>query len=152
MFRVAVNTKEIDGLAVRLARRSSDLSEAMTEIAGIMLDAVEENFEKEGRPETWTPLADVTVEDRREKGFGPEHPILQRTGTLAASVQAESGRNEATVSTNLRYAAIQHLGGEAGRGKSVTIPPRPFLVLAPEDEDEIADVLRRLIDKDLSTP
>lgn len=99
MFRVAVNTKEIDGLAVRLAKRSSDLSEAMTEIAGVMLDAVEQNFEQEGRPETWTPLADVTVEDRREKGFGPEHPILQRTGTLAASVQAESSRDEATVST-----------------------------------------------------
>lgn len=122
----------------------------MTEIAGIMLDAVEENFEKEGRPETWTPLADVTVEDRREKGFGPEHPILQRTGTLAASVQAESNREEATVSTNLRYAAIQHFGGEAGKGKKVKIPPRPFLVLAPEDEDEIAGVLRKLLDKDLS--
>ncbi len=126
------------------------MGDAMTEIAGIMLDAVEENFEKEGRPETWTPLADVTVEDRREKGFGPEHPILQRTGTLAASVQAESNREEATVSTNLRYAAIQHFGGEAGKGKKVKIPPRPFLVLAPEDEDEIAGVLRKLLDKDLS--
>ena len=110
---------------------------------------MEENFEKEGRPETWTPLADVTVEDRREKGFGPEHPILQRTGTLAASVQAESNRNEATVSTNLRYAAIQHFGGEAGKGKKVKIPPRPFLVLTPEDE--IAGVLGKLLDKDLSS-
>lgn len=72
MFQVAVSTKEIDGLAIRLAKGSSDLSEAMTEIAGIMLDAVEENFEQEGRPEKWTPLAEVTVEDRREKGFGPE--------------------------------------------------------------------------------
>ena len=78
----------------------------MTEIAGVMLDAVEENFEQEGRPEKWTPLADATVEDRRKKGFGPEHPILQRTGTLAASVQAHSSRSEAMVTTNLRYAAI----------------------------------------------
>ena len=32
MFRVAVSTKEIDGLAARLARISSDMSEAMSEI------------------------------------------------------------------------------------------------------------------------
>ena len=152
MFRVAVSTKEVDGLAICLARRSDDMSEAMTEIAGIMLDAVEENFEKEGRPETWTPLAEATVEDRREQGFGPEHPILQRTETLAASVQADSSDREAVVSTNLRYAAIQHFGGEAGRGKKVKIPPRPFLVLAPQDENEIVGVLRKLIEKDLSAP
>ncbi|MDE0291194.1 MAG: phage virion morphogenesis protein [Candidatus Dadabacteria bacterium] len=151
MFRVAVNTREIDGLAVRLARRSTDLSEAMTKIAGIMLDAVGQNFEDEGRP-PWTPLADPTKEQRTEEGWGPEHPILQRTGTLAVSVQEDSSRNEATVATNLRYAAIQHFGGEAGRGKKVKIPPRPFLVLAPEAEAEIADVLRKLVDKDLSTP
>ncbi len=149
MFRVAVSTKEIDGLAIRLARRSDDMSEAMTEIAGIMLDAVEENFEQEGRPEKWLELAEVTKDDREEKGFGREHPILQRTGNLAASVQADSSDREAVVSTNLRYAALQHFGGEAGRGKKVKIPPRPFLVLAPEDEDEIVGVLRRLIEKDL---
>ena len=146
MFKVAVNTRQIDGLAVRLARKSSDTAEAMTEIAGIMLDAVEENFEQEGRPEKWTPLAAATVEDRRKKGFGPAHPILQRTGTLAASVQADSSRSEAVVSTNLRYAAIQNFGGEAGRGKKVTIPPRPFMVLTNEDEDEIVGVLKRLLD------
>jgi phage virion morphogenesis protein len=152
MFQVAVNTKGIDGLALRLARRPSDMSEAMTEIAGIMRDAVVENFDKEGRPETWTPLAEATVKDRREQGFGPEHPILKRTGTLLDSVQESSDDREAVVSTNLRYAALQHFGGEAGRGKKVKIPPRPFLVLTPEDEDEIVDVLGKLIEKDLSSP
>ena len=147
MFKIELNTKEIHSLAVRLVRRSLDLSEAMTEIAGIMLDAVEENFKREGRPETWTPLAEATVEDRREKGFGPEHTILQRVGVLAASVQADSGRDEATVHTNLSYAALQPFEGKAGRGKKVVTPPRPFLVLVPEDE--IAYMLRKLIDNDL---
>ena len=146
MFKISVNTKQIDGLAVRLARKSSDTEETMTKIAGIMLDAVEENFAQEGRPERWTQLAEVTVEDRREKGFGPKHPILQRTGTLAASVQEDSSRNEATVSTNLRYAAIHQFGGKAGRNKKVTIPPRPFMVLTNEDEDEIVKILKKLLD------
>ena len=146
MIKVAVSTREIDGLAVRLARKSSDTEETMTEIAGIMLDAVEENFEQEGRPEKWTPLADATIEERREKGFGPEHPILQRRGTLAASVQAHSSRTEAMVTTNLRYAAIHQFGGKAGRNKKVTIPPRPFMVLGRDDEDKIVEILKKLLD------
>ena len=101
MYRVSVDTKEIDGLARGLIRKAGDFSDEMAAIAGVMLDSVEENFEKEGRPETWTPLAEETVEDRRKKGFGPEHPILQRTGTLAASVQETSSHNEALVPTNL---------------------------------------------------
>lgn len=115
MFETRVNTREIDGLAAKL--RKSDMSKAMTAIAGIMLDAVEENFEREGRPETWTPLADATVEDRRKKGFGPEHTILQRTGTLAASVQADSGDSRG-LPTNPRPAGrppgrLRRLRGEA---------------------------------------
>ena len=145
MIKFSADTKEIDGLARNLLARSSDMSEAMAAIAGVMLDAVEENFEQEGRPETWTLLAKETVEERRRKGFGPEHPILQRTGTLAASIQADSSHNAAMVFTNLRYAAIQHFGGDAGRGKKVTIPPRPFLVLTQEDEDEIADILKKAL-------
>lgn len=147
MFRVSVNTKEIDGLARGLIRKSGDWSEETAAIAGVMLDAAEENFEREGRPETWTPLAEATVEDRREKGFGPEHPILQRTGTLAASIQAENSRDEALVHTNLRYAAIHQFGGKAGRGRKVAIPPRPFLVLTREDEDEIADIIKEALRK-----
>lgn len=147
MFKVQVNTKEIDGLARGLIRKGSDMSEAMTAIAGIMLDSVAENFEQEsqGGFGKWTGLAEETVEERRELGFGPEHPILRRTGTLAASVQAQSSHNEATVSTNLRYAAIQHFGGKAGRGKKVTIPPRPFMVLGHGEEDEIARILKRAL-------
>ena len=145
MIKFSANSTEIDGLARNLLARSSDMSEAMAAIAGVMLDAVEENFEKEGRPEKWTPLAEETVEERRGKGFGPEHPILQRTGTLAASIQAQSSGTEALVHSNLRYAAIQHFGGKAGRGKKVTIPPRPFLVLTQEDEDEIAGILKEAL-------
>ena len=146
MFKISVNTKQIDGLAVRLARKSSDTEETMTKIAGVMHAAVEENFEQEGRPEKWTPLADATIDERRREKFGPKHPILQRTGTLAASVQTHSSRNEATVSTNLRYAAIHQFGGKAGRNKKVTIPPRPFMVLTNEEEDKIVKILKKLLD------
>ncbi len=89
MIKISVDTRQIDGLALRFVQKSSDAEEAMAAIAGIMLDAVEENFEKEGRPEKWTPLAEATVEERRsrtKKGKrrkrklkkGGEGPILQR--------------------------------------------------------------------------
>ncbi len=145
MYRVSVDTKEIDGLARGLIRKAGDFSDEMAAIAGVMLDSVEENFEKEGRPERWAPLAEETVEDRRKKGFGPEHPILQRTGTLAASVQETSSHNEALVHTNLRYAAIHQFGGDAGRNKKVKIPARPFMELTQEEEDEIADIIKEAL-------
>ena len=56
----------------------------MKHIAGIMLDSVEENFEKEGRPDKWTSLAKPTIKQRIKKGYWPGR-ILQVRGELAAS-------------------------------------------------------------------
>ncbi|MBN0437970.1 phage virion morphogenesis protein, partial [Pseudomonas aeruginosa] len=45
------------------------------------------------------------------------------------------------------YAAIQQLGGQAGRGRKVTIPARPYLPvlrngqLKPSARDAVLDVL-----------
>ena len=49
MIKVSANTREIDGSGGRSYGKGLDMTEEMTAIAGIMLDAVEENFEKEGR-------------------------------------------------------------------------------------------------------
>lgn len=43
----------------------------------------------------------------------------------------------AVIGSNLEYAAIHQLGGQAGKNKSVEIPARPYLQLTPEDFEEI---------------
>ena len=56
-------------------------------------------------------------------------------------------------SGSIPYAAIQQLGGKAGRGRKVTIPAREYLamnegqglVLADQDRNWIMDLLREEI-------
>jgi phage virion morphogenesis protein len=96
------------GLA-RLRERTGDLTPLMRQIAGIMDDAVEENFAREGRPR-WKDLAPATKKARARKGYWPG-AILQQRGELAASITRHITSRSAAVGTNKRYAAIQHFGG-----------------------------------------
>ncbi|WP_260331085.1 phage virion morphogenesis protein [Pseudomonas aeruginosa] len=52
------------------------------------------------------------------------HPILQVTNALARSITTRADRDQAQIGSNLSYAAIQQLGGQAGRGRKVAIPAR----------------------------
>lgn len=144
----------------RLADSVKSAPSLMRQITGIMMDAVEQNFEEQGRPK-WLGLKPGTIEARRKQGTWPGK-ILQRSGQLAASITPESGATFARVGTNKKYAAIQQLGGDipphiikarnkkalAFGGKvrksvkhpGATIRPRPFLLLTDSDAVEIEHI------------
>ncbi len=143
MIRISVDSRSLDAALARLQNRVADLSPLMRQIAGIMHDAVEENFEREGRPR-WESLAPSTVRQRRRKGYWPGR-ILQQRGELAASIEPGANSRQAWVGTNRRYAAIQHFGGKAGRGHKVTIPARPFMVLDADDLARIEAAVTRFL-------
>ena len=63
--------------------------------------------------------------------------ILQVEGKLAASINTYYDNDSAVIGSNLEYAAIHQLGGQAGKNKSVEIPARPYLLLTNDDYDEI---------------
>lgn len=147
MIEITIDNRQVLDALHELARRADDLSPAMREIAGVMADAVEENFEQEGRPK-WPDLADSTKAQRAKKEHWPGS-VLQVTGQLAASIQRESGRDHAVVGTNKVYAAIHQFGGKAGRNHAADIPARPFLMLADDDEQEVLDVIQRHLSKAL---
>ena len=98
--------------------------------------STEENFKNEGRPDKWTYLAEPTKKQRKKKGHWPGQ-ILQVSGQLAASINTYYDNDSAVIGSNLAYAAIHQLGGQAGRNKSVGIPARPYLQLTPDDFEEI---------------
>ncbi|TKI08657.1 phage virion morphogenesis protein [Martelella alba] len=83
----------------------------MRELAGLMWDAVEENFAQQGRPKWmgWSP--------RYAKRRGPGQ-ILQRSGRLATSIMPYSDNDWAMVGTNVVYAGIHNNGGK------INIPAR----------------------------
>ena len=139
VIEIRIEDKAVMQALARLAKRVSDLEPAMRKIAGIMHDAVEQNFEEEGKPK-WKVLASSTIRQREKKGHWPGK-ILQAGGEMAASIEQGSDNESAWVGTNKRYAAIQHFGGKAGRGRTVEIPERAFMQLKQEALKEITETL-----------
>lgn len=139
-IEIKINDKEIQQLLKKLAAKTENLRPFMKNIAGIMADSVEENFDKEGRPDKWAPLAKSTIKQRTKKGYWPGK-ILQMRGDLAASITSKYDDNSAVVGTNKIYAAIHQFGGDAGRNKKVKIPARPFLSLNEIEYKKINTVI-----------
>lgn len=105
MSEIKIDTSAWTGALDKLMRATTRRRDLMTALAGTMLDAVEENFQQQGRPKWagWSPAY------ARRRGSGQ---ILQRSGRLAASIRPAVTNDEATVGTNVKYARIHHYGGE----------------------------------------
>lgn len=132
MIKIDIDDREVKKELTRLAGVVQDRRPLMRKIAGIMKDAVEENFEQEGRPK-WKP-------SKRAMKQGGK--TLQDTGQMAASVSEDYDNDSAAVGTNKKQAAIHQFGGKAGRGKKATIPARPFMKLTDSDLEEIKEAVK----------
>lgn len=141
---------DLERLLDELERRVKNRAPLMEKIAGIMMNAVDENFIHGGRP-LWTPLK-----------YRDGKP-LQMSGRLHGSIHPWHDNDSAVVGTNVVYAAIQNFGGKTraheirprhkkalafgGRfARKVNhpgsdIPARPFLVLTEVDCEEIRQAI-----------
>ena len=136
-IKIKIDNKEVESRLLDLAQRSENLRPLMKNIAGIFAYSTEENFKEEGRPK-WENLKDSTIKQRTKNNQWPGM-ILQVSGQLASSVNTYYDNDSAVIGSNLEYAAIHQLGGQAGRNKSVEIPTRPYLKLTDADFEEIMD-------------
>lgn len=135
-IEIKIENKEVNSKLLELAKRGENLRPLMKNIAGIFASAVEDNFKEEGRPDKWVDLADITKAQRKKKRKYPGQ-ILQVEGKLTTSINTFYDDNSAIIGSNLDYAAIHQLGGQAGKNKKVKIPARPYLKLTDEDYEEI---------------
>lgn len=136
------------GLKARLAKMIAANENPRPLTAAWALDlhgSVEDVLAAQGKPR-WSALSPVTIARRKEKGHWPGK-MLQVTGSLASSIQPDSGADFARVSTNKVYATTQHFGaakGAFGRSKRGpipwgNIPARPFMVLTPAAKTQIVN-------------
>ncbi len=135
-IEIRIDNNAVEEALLKVASKSEDLRPLMKNLAGIMADAVEENFEQEGRPDKWQELAESTIKHRKKTKHWPGR-ILQVEGQLATSITTQYDNESAVIGSNLAYAAIHQLGGQAGKGKKVTIPTRPYLSLSKMEHQEI---------------
>lgn len=151
---------KIDPVVSRLQKlkdAGADLSKPLSACGEILLSSIEENFQQEGRFDSagswrggnnrWADLAERTKAARAKKGKWPGKKLQMSQGGLAASISKSVQGNLVTVGTNKAYAAIHQFGGQAGRGRKVTIPARPFLVVQEEDADNMVEILNKHIAK-----
>ncbi|MDE9466878.1 phage virion morphogenesis protein [Xenorhabdus bovienii] len=181
MFRIEIDLTEFQKALQQLTDGLVDRTPMMRQIAGIMADAVEENFKQQGRPAWlgWSPA----YAKKRAGG-----KILQDTGRLASSIQQFSDNDEALVGTNVKYARIHQEGGTINRparrqqayyrmnkngtvgnrfarkstsnyselntipAHKIQMPARPFLTLAASDADQIQTILERYLQRLMDTP
>lgn len=138
---ITVDDSQLQAALKRLESSVLDMTPAMRKIAGTLAMVVEDNFEAEGRPR-WTPSQRASSEGG---------VTLQQTGRLASSIITDYDAASVVIGSNVEYARIHQLGGQAGRGHKVELPARPYLPvtadgdLQPEASDAVlATVLRHL--------
>ncbi|MGX9692932.1 phage virion morphogenesis protein [Achromobacter anxifer] len=156
MHKITIISEAVSKAFSALERGIKDATPLMREVAFVMLDAVEENFEQGGRPK-WLGLAP----DRREPA------TLKRTGRLRNSITPFFDARSAMVGTNVVYARILQEGGKTSAhvirprdAKALrfnggfyakvnhpgsTFPARPFLALTEDDNLELELVGQRYL-------
>lgn len=136
------NGSEFAGSMNKIADRFGSAEPALQIIGETVATSVRRNFEKGGRPAGWQALSEVTLAKKRGgsilvgKGFA---------GGLLGSIHSEADGHAAYIGTDKIYGAIHQFGGQAGRGKKVTIPAREYLMVQDEDVAEINALLSDFI-------
>lgn len=175
MIRITIKNDTLTATLKNLHNRLKDMSPVMRVIALLMKNAVEDNFEAQGRPR-WKPSQRVL-----KKGG----QTLQKSGRLATSIKESNTRKQARVGTNVKYAAIHQFGGPItqpahtqtlafkktggfmGRSaasrkrtgavrvafanyaaRTINMPARPFLDLTEGDMDMITEKISKYLMQD----
>ncbi|MBI5634867.1 MAG: phage virion morphogenesis protein [Nitrospirae bacterium] len=164
MIEVKVDDKEVREMLSQLKERTGNLKPAMSIIGQIVRSSIIKNFEAEGRPQKWQPLSMATLYLRiggassKKKRGGTKvgairklasHKVLQDTARLKNSINSNAFSDRVEIGTNVIYGAIHQFGGAAGRGKKVTIPARPFLMVQDEDWPTIKNAVSDYLTKGL---
>ena len=143
-IEIKIDNQEVSKRLLELADKGENLRPLMKNIAGVFAYSTEENFANEGRPDKWLDLSERTKKQRKKSGHWPGQ-ILQVSGQLASSINTYYDDESAIIGSNLDYAAIHQLGGQAGKNKSVSIPARPYLKLDNEDLNDILHETEKFI-------
>ena len=143
-IEIKIDNNDVERKLLELAQKSENLRPLMKNIAGIFASATEENFKNEGRPNKWTELSEATKKQRTKQKKWPGQ-ILQVSGQLASSISTQYDDESAIIGSNLDYAAIHQLGGQAGKNKKVEIPARPYLKLTDDNFNEILDATKQYL-------
>ena len=135
----------IDAWAANFARQVNSpaiLERALPDIRQTIQTSIEDNFRAGGRygsdnpwgggSQSWAPT---------QRGGRILVDTADLLNSITVDVRIESGGIVIEIRSGKAYAAIHHFGGDAGRNRSVTLPPRPYAVIQDEDIRMIVEIL-----------
>lgn len=167
MIDIQLDDREVQAALRRLQKRLGDLTPVMREIGELIVERAKQRFEASTGPDgqKWERNAPSTVAAYLKQYGGSykksgglskagaaraagKKPLIGETKQLMDTLHYQAGGDSVTVGSPMRYAAIHQFGGQAGRGKKVTIPARPFLPvtasgqwLGDADRDAVMDAI-----------
>jgi phage virion morphogenesis protein len=141
----------------QLAARAGNLKPLMQEIGEILAETTKQRFQTSRAPDgtIWEPNAAATYQgylsafassfkDGKLTRAGAtraiaKKPLIGESGRLSREIFYRAYDHGVEVGSALPYAAIHQFGGQAGPGKQVTIPARPYLGLSADDKAMVLD-------------
>lgn len=172
-FEVTIRDAAMEAIFDQLHARATHLRPALLEIGEDLGAMMKASFSTSTSPwgDRWAPNAQATIMAHLAK-FGGSYskktgritatgakrvmnkkPLIGETRALSTTIYSRVEGNTLTVGSPMQYAALQNFGGQAGRGKKVTIPERRFMpaddtgTLAPGAQDAVLEVLDRYLSK-----
>ena len=131
---VGADFSAINEVFVALERAPRDMTDVFDEIGLMLVESTQERFQDGVGPDG------VAWETSQRAEKNGDKTLLDR-GHLRDSITYIPSRDSLEVGSNMIYAAIHQLGGEAGRNHSVVLPARPYLGISDDDNDAIHDIL-----------
>lgn len=126
---------ELSRILYETQRKVQNFREPLFKSSRLILQDVERNFMTEGGlVGGWEDLAEATVKGRLRAGFGGEHPILQRTGTLRRSFKGYVDSKKAVItSVKVPYYKFH----QSRMPRKTKLPRRAMLVLTKQTRENI---------------
>lgn len=138
MIEVTLDDADLQQGLGQLLRNATQTAPMMRGMAQELENLTKDNFASESWGGDKWPQSKAAAANSRK--------TLYATGELHDSINTQSGNGYARIGSNMKYAAIHHFGGQAGRGRKLTLPARPYLPidgnskLQPGGEDKLLQV------------
>lgn len=142
-----------------LIARGANLLPLMQDIGEFLTETSKQRFQTSTAPDgtRWAPNAPATylaylnafkgsfgkdgrITKRGTARAGGKKPLIGETGRLGNEIAYAATADHVDITSGLAYSAIHQFGGQAGRGRSVTIPARPYLGISASDDAAITDM------------
>ena len=135
-----VSDSGLDAALLALTKNIQKSGPAFKEIGEELLDTTKERFSDEQSPDgsRWQDNAPTTKQKKRHTKILQE---MGESGGLLGSLSYKARHLGVEVGTPKKYGRIHQLGGQAGRGHSVTIPKRAYLGISDSDAQEIREII-----------